>query len=199
MAPSPSHTQPAWTSTTREARPVDDVLPPDLAIPILIVCRCSRPLELDLHRGDADRRSGIQGHQHGRRIAAGLFGATLLLILFRRRYPRWWFDFAREFTRFGPGWRLPGSAQRSVSLHRRRADGTSRDRLPDVETDLNRWLPLVKWFLAIPHYIVLAFLAIGAFFAVVIAWFAILFTGRIRGALRLRGRGRPVGLRCRRT
>ena len=49
---------------------------------------------------------------------------------------------------------------------------------PDVKEDLNRWLPLVKWFLAIPHYIVLAFLVIGAFFAIVIAWFAILFTGR---------------------
>ncbi len=49
---------------------------------------------------------------------------------------------------------------------------------PDVEKDLNRWLPIVKWFLAIPHYIVLAFLAIGAFFAWIIAWFAILFTGK---------------------
>ena len=43
---------------------------------------------------------------------------------------------------------------------------------------LNRWLPLVKWLLAIPHYIVLFFLAIGAVVAVIIAWFAILFTGR---------------------
>jgi uncharacterized membrane protein len=49
---------------------------------------------------------------------------------------------------------------------------------PDAKQDLNRWLPLVKWFLAIPHFIVLFFLAIGAFFAVIIAWFAILFTGR---------------------
>jgi uncharacterized membrane protein len=49
---------------------------------------------------------------------------------------------------------------------------------PVVEQDLNRWLPLVKWLLAIPHFIVLFFLAIGAFFAVIIAWFAILFTGR---------------------
>jgi len=49
---------------------------------------------------------------------------------------------------------------------------------PNVERDLNRWLPLVKWFLAIPHYVVVAVLAIGAVFAVVIAWFAILFTGR---------------------
>jgi hypothetical protein len=49
---------------------------------------------------------------------------------------------------------------------------------PDAAVDLNRWLPLVKWFLAIPHYIVLFFLQVGAFVVVVIAWFAILFTGR---------------------
>jgi len=54
---------------------------------------------------------------------------------------------------------------------------------PDVERDLNRWLPLVKWFLAIPHYIVLFFLAIGAVVAIIIAWFAILFTGRYPQAL----------------
>ena len=49
---------------------------------------------------------------------------------------------------------------------------------PDVKHDLNRWLPLVKWFLAIPHYIILAVLAVGAVFAVLISWFAILITGR---------------------
>jgi len=49
---------------------------------------------------------------------------------------------------------------------------------PNVPNDLNRWMPLVKWLLAIPHYVVLAFLAVGAFFAVVVAWFAILFTGQ---------------------
>jgi hypothetical protein len=49
---------------------------------------------------------------------------------------------------------------------------------PDVERDLNRLLPLVKWLLAIPHYFVLFFLEIAAFVVVVVAWFAILFTGR---------------------
>jgi hypothetical protein len=49
---------------------------------------------------------------------------------------------------------------------------------PDARQDLNRWLPLVKWLLAIPHYIVLIFLWIGAVVAVVVAWFAILFSGR---------------------
>jgi hypothetical protein len=49
---------------------------------------------------------------------------------------------------------------------------------PDVENELGRGMPLVKWLLAIPHYIVLFFIGIGVFFAVIGAWFAILFTGR---------------------
>jgi len=54
---------------------------------------------------------------------------------------------------------------------------------PDVPRNLNQWLPLVKWFLAIPHLIALVFLWIGAVFVVIAAWFAILFTGRYpRGA-----------------
>jgi hypothetical protein len=112
-------------------------------------------------------------------IAAGLFGATLLMILFRRRYPRWWFDFAREFTRFGMrvGAYLALLTDRYPSTVDEQTVHLEID-YPDVQADLNRWLPLVKWFLAIPHYIVLAFLAIGAFFAIVIAWFAVLFTGR---------------------
>jgi hypothetical protein len=54
---------------------------------------------------------------------------------------------------------------------------------PDARDGLNRWLPLVKWLLAIPHYIVLAFLWLGVLIAVIVAWFAILFTGRYPRAL----------------
>jgi hypothetical protein len=112
-------------------------------------------------------------------IAGALFGATLLMILFRRRYPRWWFDFALQFNRFSA--RVAAYAalltDRYPSTVEEQAVHVDLD-YPDAEKDLNRWLPLVKWFLVIPHVIVLVFLFIGAFFAVVIAWFAILFTGR---------------------
>ena len=103
----------------------------------------------------------------------------MLMILFRLRYPRWWFDFARELTRFGArvGAYLALLTDRYPSTVEEQAVHLEIE-YPDVERDLNRWLPLVKWLLAIPHYIVLLFLWIGAFVAVVIAWFAILFTGR---------------------
>ena len=112
-------------------------------------------------------------------IAGALFAATLLMILFRRRYPRWWFDFAREFTRFSArvGAYLFLVTDRYPSTVEEQAVHLEID-YPDVEQDLNRWLPLVKWLLAIPHYIVLAFLAIGGIVVWVIAWFAILFTAR---------------------
>ena len=117
-------------------------------------------------------------------IAAGLFLATLLMILFRQRYPRWWFDFARELTRFGAriGAYVVLLTDQYPSTVEEQSVHLEID-YPDAERDLNRWLPLVKWLLAIPHYIVLFFLSIGAFFAVIAAWFAILFTGRYPRAL----------------
>jgi hypothetical protein len=116
------------------------------------------------------------------RVAAGgsalLFLPPLLLILFRGKYPRWWFDFNVELLRF----------QNRVGVYVALMDDRypSTDERQSVQLEipypdmarLSRPLPLVKWLLALPHYIVLAFLYIGAFFAVVIAWFAILFTGR---------------------
>ncbi|WP_419933232.1 DUF4389 domain-containing protein [Candidatus Poriferisodalis sp.] len=111
--------------------------------------------------------------------AGGLFGPTLLMLLFRRKYPRWWFDWNLELTRF--------SARVNAYLSMMRDEYPSTDEeqavaldldYPDAGRDLKRWLPLVKWLLAIPHYIVLAVLAVAAIICVVIAWFAILFTGR---------------------
>jgi Domain of unknown function (DUF4389) len=108
-----------------------------------------------------------------------LFLPPLLLILFRQKYPRWWFDWNAELLRFvnrvGIYFVLMDDRYPSTDEHQ-----SVRLELPypDVPTELSRGLPLVKWFLAIPHYIVLWFLYIGVFFAVIAAWFAILFTGR---------------------
>jgi hypothetical protein len=112
-------------------------------------------------------------------ITSGLFVATLLMIVFRVRYPRWWFDFARELARFGArvGAYLALLIDRYPSTVEEQAVHVEVD-YPDLERDLNRWLPLVKWLLAIPHYFVLIFLWLAAIVAVLIAWFAILFTGR---------------------
>jgi hypothetical protein len=111
-------------------------------------------------------------------IAGGLAVATALMIVVRQRYPRWWFDFAVEFTRFGSrvGAYLGLLTDRYPSTVEEQAVHLEVD-YPDVEADLNRWLPLVKWFLVIPHLIVLAFLTVGAVLAVIVAWVAILITG----------------------
>ena len=105
--------------------------------------------------------------------------SPLLLILFRQKYPRWWFDWNLELLRFqnrvGAYLALLNDQYPSTDEHQ-----SVRLELPypDVKQDLNRWLPLVKWLLAIPHYIVLDFLWLAALFVIVFAWFAILFTGR---------------------
>jgi hypothetical protein len=112
-------------------------------------------------------------------IAGGLFLATMLMIVFRLRYPRWWFDFARELTRFET--RVGAYVALLTDQYPSTVDEQSvhlEIDYPDVEQDLNRWLPLVKWLLAIPHYIVLVVLVVVAIVAVLIAWFAILLTGR---------------------
>ena len=116
----------------------------------------------------------------GTSILGALFATTLLLILFRQRYPRWWFDFAVELNRFSArvGAYLALLTDEYPSTVEQQRVHLDFDYPENVEQDLNRWLPLVKWFLAIPHFIILFFLGIGAFFAVIAAWFAILFTGR---------------------
>ncbi len=108
-----------------------------------------------------------------------LFLPVLLMILFREKYPRWWFDWNLQLQRFSN--RIGVYAL----LMEDRYPSTDDEQAvhleysyPDVQSDLGRGMPLVKWLLAIPHYFVLFFLYIGAFFAVIAAWFAILFTGR---------------------
>jgi hypothetical protein len=108
-----------------------------------------------------------------------LFLPPLLMILFREKYPRWWLDWNLQLLRF------TNRVGVYMALMDDRYPSTDEEQsvhvdfpYPDPPRDLNRWLPLVKWFLAIPHYIVLAFLYIGVFFALIFTWFAILFTGR---------------------
>ena len=108
-----------------------------------------------------------------------LFVPPLLMLLFRQKYPRWWFDWNLELLRFTNRitiyLALMDDRYPSTDEHQSvRLDFS----YPDAERDLNRWLPLVKWFLAIPHYIVLFFLNIAVLVVVILAWFAILFTGR---------------------
>lgn len=107
-----------------------------------------------------------------------LFLPAVLLIVFRQKYPRWWFDWNLEFMRFS------NRVSAYALLLRDEYPSTDEQQAvhlefayPDAENDLNRWLPLIKWLLAIPHYIVLAILGIAAIVVVIIAWFAILFTG----------------------
>jgi Domain of unknown function (DUF4389) len=144
-----------------------------VAIPIFIVAAAV----------GGGNESTVEAGQQTWTFAAGaggvLFFAPLLMILFRQKYPRWWFDWNRELLRF------ENRVAVYVALMDDRYPSTDEHQgvaldfpYPDARQDLNRWLPLVKWLLAIPHYIVLAFLWLGALIAVIVAWFAILFTGR---------------------
>jgi len=141
-----------------------------VAIPILIVA------------GTLGEESVAWG-DHGYRTAGAagglLFFGPLLMILFRQKYPRWWFDWNLQLMRF--------SARVGVYLALMDDEYPSTDEeqsvslefpYPDARNGLNRWLPLVKWLLAIPHFLILIFLTLGAIVSVIIAWFAILFTGR---------------------
>jgi hypothetical protein len=144
------------------------------AVPILII------LTLISATGNETvvTESGEEMVRSGGGIGAGLFAATMLMIVFRERYPRWWFDFARELARFSSrvGAYLALLTDQYPSTEDEQAVHLEID-YPVVDQQLNRWLPLVKWLLAIPHYIVLAVLIFGAIIAIIIAWFAILFTG----------------------
>ncbi len=108
-----------------------------------------------------------------------LFAAPLVMILFRQKYPRWWFDWNLQLLRFS------NRVGAYLALLRDEYPSTDEEQAvhleiqyPDAGTGLNRWLPLVKWFLAIPHYVVLLFLAVAGIVVVIIAWFAILFSGQ---------------------
>lgn len=144
-----------------------------VAIPILIVLGA-------VSNGWAGWGSGDwEGGGFAAGVGGLLFLPPLLMIVFREKYPRWWFDWNLELLRFENRVvaYLALMDDRYPSTDERQAV-TLEFPYPDVKQELNRWLPLVKWFLAIPHYIVLVFLTLAAVVAVVIVWFAILFTGR---------------------
>ena len=143
-----------------------------VAIPIMIV--------LGSVSGGTWMASHSQGWTYTGAGAGGLlFLGPLLMILFRRKYPRWWFDWNLELQRFTNRVliyilvmddRYPATDQQQA-VHLNYV-------YPDAGHDLNRWLPLVKWILVIPHFIVLLFLWIAVVVMTIIAWLAILFTGR---------------------
>jgi hypothetical protein len=143
------------------------------AIPILILSASVAGGYGTFAHGGGRWAAGVGG------VGGLLFIPPLLMILFRKKYPRWWFDWNLQLLRFTNRIgvylllmddRYP-STDEQQSLH---LDFP----YPDAEVDLDRGMPLVKWLLAIPHYIVLFFLHVGLFFALIFAWFAILFTGR---------------------
>ena len=139
-----------------------------VAIPILILF------------GTVSRDLVSTSDHHATTVASGvglLFLPLVLMILFRQKYPRWWFDWNLNLLRFS------NRVTAYLALLDDRYPSTDEEQAvhlnfayPDAR-QLNRWLPLVKWFLAIPHYVVLFFLAIAALVAIIVAWFAILFTG----------------------
>lgn len=151
---------------------VTTLLRPILAIPILLLLSTLFGVT-----ATTEAQGGVEAGSTG---GPGLlFFAPLLMILFRRKYPRWWFDWNLELGRF------VSRVDAYLLLLTDRYPATEEEQAvhleidyPDAERDLNRWLPLVKWLLALPHWFVLVFLWLATIVVVVIAWFAILFNGR---------------------
>lgn len=146
-----------------------------MVIPIAIL--------LGLLSGETYQYAGDTGTQTVVTGGGVLILPTILMLLFRQKYPWWWFTWNVEFTRFST------RVYAYLALLDDRYPSTDEEQSVHIEIErpegpeLSRWLPLVKWILAIPHYVVLFFLGFAAFFVVVFAWFAILFTGRYpRGA-----------------
>jgi hypothetical protein len=172
MDPSPYPVQFAATYPDRPLNRLTTFFRIVVAIPIVIVLGTVSGGTWQWHVNDTTVNVAV--------MAGGLLVLPpLLMILFRQKYPRWWFDWNLELQRFGNRVlvyiALMDDRYPSTDDHQGvRLDYT----YPDAARDLNRWLPLVKWLLAIPHYIVLFFLDIAAVVVVIIVWFAILFTGR---------------------
>jgi len=140
-----------------------------LAIPILII------LALLTSSGYETSEGAKEFHRYSIGI---VFLPALLMIVFRRKYPKWWFDWNLALVRFCT------RVTAYILLLRDEYPSTDEEqavhldiRYPDAAKDLNQWLPLVKWFLVIPHIVLLFFVWIGVIFCTVLSWFIILFTG----------------------
>src|SRR4051812_42822811 len=123
----------------------------------------------------------LLGAVSGGSAAAGglLVLAPMAMLVVRGRYPGWWFGWNVELLRFG------NRVAAYLALMDDRYPSTEDEQAvrlsiadPGRAPQLHRGLPLVKWLLALPHYVVLAVLWVGVVVAVIAAWFAILFTGR---------------------
>jgi Domain of unknown function (DUF4389) len=152
----------------RERNRLTTFFRPFTVVPIAVILALITPSTV--HTGSANYVVGSGGV---------VFPALVLMLLFRQKYPRWWFDWNLALTRFAM------RVAAYLALLRDEYPSTEdpqavyvRILYPDATHELNRWLPLIKWCLAIPHYIVLCFLCIAAFVCVIVAWFAILLTGR---------------------
>ena len=139
-----------------------------IAVPIVVV--------LMMLSGQA---FGDNGHSERELVIGGaaVFVPLVLMLVFRQKYPRWWFDWNLNLLRFS------NRVTAYLALLDDRYPSTDEEQsvhldfpYPDAR-QMNRWLPLVKWLLAIPHYLVLLFLGLGAILAIIAAWFAVLFTG----------------------
>src|SRR5438067_1135211 len=137
------------------------------AIPIVVVLTM---LTGEMFRDDDTTNTVVIG-------GAAVFLPLVLMLVFRQKYPRWWFDWNLNLLRFS------NRVAAYLALLDDRYPSTDDEQAvhldfpyPDTH-QMNRWLPLVKWLLAIPHYVVLFFLWIGALMSIVVAWFAILYTG----------------------
>jgi uncharacterized protein DUF4389 len=140
-----------------------------VAIPIVVL--------LTMLSGEAFRDSDNSAGNSLVIGGAAVFIPLVLMLVFRQKYPRWWFDWNLNLMRFS------NRVTAYLALLDDRYPSTDEEQsvhldfaYPDTH-QMNRWLPLVKWILAIPHYFVLLLLGLGAVVAVVVAWFAILFTG----------------------
>jgi len=161
----------------RELNRLTSFFRPITFIPIgILLALLSGPTTL----GGPPREAGDSGPVVMLTLGAGglLSLPTALMLVFRRKYPRWWFDWNLELTGFTT------RCLAYLALLRDEYPSTDEEQAVHLElwypdaAELNRWLPLVKWLLALPHYIVLAFLWLAAALCVIVAWFAILFTGR---------------------